>query len=130
MAASAPRLAAAAREMREVSGSAGLAGLPQAATAAPMRAGGPGARLPPRRGGRPVSGLCGALQPLARARRAAVTWRRPGRDVTGRGAAEVWARIPRAHWTAAGCGRGERAGVRRSQAPEASSAGQGSEWMA
>lgn len=79
---------------------------PQAAADAPMRAGGPGARLPPRRRGRPVSGLCGAFQPLVRAQRAAVTWRRQGRDVTGRGAAEVWARIPYAYWTAGGCGRG------------------------
>lgn len=54
---------------------------------ASSRAGGPGARLPPRRGARPVSGLGGASQPLARARRAAVTWRRLGRDVTGRDAA-------------------------------------------
>lgn len=39
----------------------------QAAADAPMRAGGPGTRLPPRRRGPPASGLCGAFQPLVRA---------------------------------------------------------------
>lgn len=120
MAAPAPRPAAAARGTREVSGSAGRAALPQAAAAAPMREGGPGARLPRRRGGRPVSGLCGASQPLARARRAAVTWRRLGRDITGRGEAGVWARISCAYWTTGGCGRGDRVDAAR----------QASEWMA
>jgi hypothetical protein len=60
--------------------------LPQAAADAPMRAGGPGARLPPRRRARPVSGLCGAFQPLGREPSARPS-RGGGRAVTSRGAA-------------------------------------------
>lgn len=105
---------------------------PQAAADGPMRAGGPAARLTPRRRGSPVSGLCGAFRPLVRAWRAAVTWRRPGRDVTGRGAAEVWARIPYAYWTAGGCGRGSRAtrgGVRPPRLSGLLWADQDCKWM-
>lgn len=129
----APRPAAAARGTREDLELRWPRCPDQAAADAPMRAGGPGARLPSRRRGQPVSGLCSAFQPLVRAKRAAVTWRRPGRDVTGRGAAEVWARILCAYWTAGGCGRGTSATRGRGGPPRFSWllwASLDSKWMA
>lgn len=127
MAAPAPRPAAARRSRsRDASRSrAPLASLPSlrqppTLPCASSRAGGPGARLPPRRGAWPVSGLGGASQPLARARRAAVTWRRLGRDVTGRGAARrgcgPTSRVPIGRQV--DVGRGDRADAGRGRSRE------------
>lgn len=140
MAAPAPRPVAArwrervaARRMREVVGScllAALRGLP----ATPPCARGPNARLC---SASALRGVAAGASPAseararrgARARRAAVTWRGPGRDDTrraslGRGVTGVWAQISSVHWLGSRCGRGVCAVLGRSQ-PGADDWGEG-----